>query len=59
MSIDRFGTGFVLYWDYTDPNVTPQLFSFNTTTLDCTATAWTPQQGIKLFAMAYSTDATS
>ncbi len=56
MSIDRFGTGYVLYWDYTDPNVTPQLFKFDTTTLDCTATAWAPQQGIKLFAMAYSTD---
>jgi hypothetical protein len=56
MSIRRDGTGLVLYRDYTDPNVTPKLFIFDTTTLACTATPWMPQLGISFFAMAFSTD---
>lgn len=56
MSLGRDGNAYVLYRDYSQPNLDPKLFHVNMATLQCTETSWTPHNGIKVFVMAYSTD---
>ena len=50
MAIDREANAWVLY-------NSSELFKVNTTSLACTKTPWTTQQGLNVYGMGFSTDA--